>query len=196
MNKSKRANRFNVKRIVFCELLKDDESGVEIGKIRKLGDPMTVQLTFAAGELYGGGVKTEDMTKLQGVELKVDVNKITIENRAILGGHKYEDGVLIQNKDDQAPDIAIGYEIEQTGNHQEFVWLFKGKARPIVSKVEQSTNNITFSTDSIDFGFVPRIFDGHIKADGDTSNANFTSEKASTFLNTVPGATLIEGEEE
>lgn len=194
---STKANRFNIKRSVYAVITKDDNTGVICGSVEKFGDPMQVQLTptYATGTLYGGGVKKEDITKITGITMKFDVNKIPIETRAIIGGHAYEDGVLTESKDDQAPDIAVGYEVEETENHSEYVWLFKGKAKPVGSTVQQSTDNINFSTDSIDIGFVPREFDGKLKDYADTANAEFTTEKAATYLDTVPGATLItEGE--
>lgn len=193
MSGSAKANRFNIKRSVYAVITKDDATGVTCGKVEKFGDPMQVQLTptYATGVLYGAGVKKEDMTKITGITMKFDVNKILIETRAVIGGHKYEDGILTEHKDDQAPDIAFGYEVEETGNHSEYVWLFKGKAKPIGSTVQQSTDNINFSTDSIDIGFIIREFDGKLKDSADTANASFTAEKAATYLDTVPGATLV-----
>lgn len=193
MTPSTKANRFNVSKIVYSVLSKDDATGYVFGPIKKFGDPMTVQLTpsFATGKLYGGGVVKEDMSKLTGAALKVDVNKVPIEVRAEIYGHDYTSGVLTTNASDQAKDIAIGYEVEQTGDNVELVWLLKGKAKPFGSNVQQSEENIKYSTDSIDIGFMPRDFNGDIKKDGDTSNADFTAEMATAFLLTIPGGTLV-----
>lgn len=193
MGNSAKANRFNVSRLVYALITKDDDTGVNNGPIRKLGEPMQVQLTpsYATGTLYGGGVKTEDISKMTGIALKLDVNKIAIEDRAIIGGHTYENGVLIEKAGDQAPNIAVGYEVEETENHKELVWLLKGKAKPIANTQQQSTDNITFSTDSLEIGFVPRTYDKEIKVFGDTANPDFTSEDAAVFLDSVPGSTLV-----
>lgn len=186
------ANRFNIKRSVYAVITKDDATGVVHGPVKPFGDPMQVQLTptYASGTLYGGGVKTEDMTKMNGITMKFDLNKIPIETRAEIGGHQIVTGVLVESADDQAPDIAVGYEVEETGGHRELVWLLKGKAKPIGSNVQQSTDNINFSTDTIDIGFIPRAFDKELKRFGDTANATFTETLADAFLETVPGATL------
>jgi len=192
MTGSVKANRFNVSRIVYSVLSKDDATAYIFGPIKKFGDPMTVQLTpsYATGKLYGGGVIKEDMSKLTGAVLKVDVNKVAIEVRAEIYSHNYTDGVLTTNKKDQPKDIAIGYEIEQTGDNIELVWLLKGKAKPFGSNVQQSEDNIKFSTDSIEIGFMPTEFTGDIKKDGDTANTDFTAEMAAAFLNTIPGGSL------
>ncbi|MDF2609047.1 MAG: phi13 family phage major tail protein [Lachnospiraceae bacterium] len=193
MSASVKANRFNVSRIVYSVISKDDETAYNYGPIKKFGDPMTVQLTpsYASGKLYGGGVVTEDHTKITGIALKVDVNKVPIEVRAEIGGHDYTDGVLTTNKKDQPKEIAIGYEVEQTGDNVEVVWLLKGKAKPFGNSVQQTTDNINYSTDSIDIGFMPTVFTGDIKKDGDTANEAFTAVVAAAFLDTIPGGTLV-----
>lgn len=194
MGNSAKANRFNVKKIVYAVISKDDSTGYTHGPIKPFGAPMQVQYTpsYASGPLYGGGVKTEDISKLTGGVLKIDVNKIPIEVRAEILGHTYSEGVLKENKDDQAKDIAIGYELEETGGHRELVWFLKCKAKPFGNNVQQSADNINYSTDSIDIGVMAREFDGNFKNSGDTANGDFTAEKASVFLSTIPGGELVE----
>ena len=192
---SVKANRFNVSRIVYALITKDDSTGVEHGAVKKLGEPMQVQFTpsYASGVWYGGGTKTEDVSIINGASLKVDVNKIAIEDRAIIGGNTYESGILSEKAGDEAPYIAIGYEIDEMGGHKELVWLLKGKAKPISDNVQQSTENLNFAAHSIDIGFLPRENDKKIRDFGDTANADFTAIMAGTFLETVPGATLVTG---
>lgn len=193
MEKSVKANVFNVKRIVYAVVIQDDKTAFKHGPIKDFADPMSVKLTpvYASGELYGGGVKTEDMSKITGVSINVEANKVYIEVRADILGHKFENGELITHPDDQPKDIAVGYEMESTGNNNEFVWLFKGKAKPFGRTVQQTTNNINFSTDTIDIAFIPRERDGQIKRDADTAHPDFTKEKAATYLDTVPGGELV-----
>lgn len=191
MPESAQANRINVSRIVYAPIIKDSSTEYTHGEIKTLGAAMQIQLTpsLASGVLYGNGAKTEDLAKLTGVELQVDINKVSIEVRAEIMGNKYKEGVLSENKSDQAINIAVGFEVEETGDHRELMWLYKGKAKPFANTVKQSESSITFSTDTISIGFVPRLLDGDIRAFGDTANADFTSEKADAFLNSVPGNT-------
>lgn len=193
MGNSVKANRINVSRIVYAPILKDTATEYTHGDVKELGKAMQVDITpsLAAGVLFGNGAKEEDLAKLTGIELKVDLNKVSIETRAELMGNAYENGVITESKSDQAIDIAVGFEVEQTGNNKELMWIFKGKVKPFANTVQQSTDNITFSTDSIAIGFVPRAIDGGIRAIGDTANADFTSVMASAFLESVPGNTNV-----
>lgn len=192
-NASVKANRFNIKKIVYALISKDDTTAYNYGTIKTLGAIMSAQFTpsYAEAPLYGGGIITDRVSKLTGGTLKVEVNKIPIENRAEIYGHTYASGVLTITKDDQAEDIAIGYEIEQTSSKRELVWLFKCKAKPFGNNNQQSTNSINYSTDTIDFDVMAREYDGKIKADGDTANADFTDALATVFLDTIPGGTLV-----
>jgi phi13 family phage major tail protein len=191
MPQSAQANRINVSKIVYAPVLKDTSTEYTHGTVKDLGAVMQVQLTpsLAAGVLFGRGVKTEDLAKLTGVELQVDLNKVPIEVRAELMGNTYENGVLSEGKSDQAINIAVGFEVEETDDHRELMWLYKGKVKPFANTVKQSEDNITFSTDTITIGFVPRALDGKIRSFGDTANADFTEEAANTFLDSVPGNT-------
>lgn len=190
--KSVKANRFNVKKIVFAVITKDDTTSYEYDPIEEIGKPMQIQLTptVASGQLYGGGEKQEDMSRVTGYELQLDINKIPIEVRATMLGNIYIDGVLFEKSSDQPKDIAVGYEIEATGNTRELVWFFKCKARPFAQTMQQSGENFNYSTDTITIGCMPREFDGNIKGFGDTANPGFTSVMADEFLTKIPGGTL------
>lgn len=189
---TKKANRINVKNIVYAILEKDDSSGVTYKDIKPFGKAMQIQLTptLATGVLYGDGVKQESISKLTGITAVVDVNKIFIDVRAEIQGNKFENGVLIESADDEPPYIALGYEIGQTGKESEYVWLLKGKAQPYGSTVQQTTDNINFGTDSITIEFVPRDYDSEIRKFGDTANSEFTKEMAAVWFDEVGGKAL------
>lgn len=191
MGQSSKANRINVKNLKYTVIIEDTETSFTTGEIKNFAKAMQVQITptVATGTLYGDGAKQEDLAKLTGVTLQVDANKIPIEVKAEVNGNKYENGVLQENKDDQAKDIAVGFEVEQTNNKRELIWLYKGKVQPFANTVQQATDNINFSTDTLTINFIPRELDGNIRAIGDTANAEFTEVMADAFLTKVPGST-------
>lgn len=191
MGQSSKANRINVKNLVYAVITEDTKTAFTTGEIKSFAKAMQVQITptVATGTLYGDGAKQEDLAKLTGVTLQVDVNKVPIEVKADVLGNTYENGVLVENKSDQAKNIAFGFEVEQTENKREMMWLYKGKAQPFSNTVQQTTDNINFSTDTLTINFVPRELDGAIRAIGDTANADFTEVMAEAFLTKVPGST-------
>lgn len=187
-NVSKQANRINIKNPVFAILTTDTKDSISYGEVTSLGDAMQVQVTptLSAGTLYGNGMQKENISKIVGIALVLDVNKVPIENRAKILGHTYASGILHVKPGDQAPYMAVGYEVDETNGATEYTWLFKGRAQPFNGTVQQSTENINFSTDSITINFIAREYDGELYQIADTANADFSQED---WMTSVPGAT-------
>ena len=188
MGTSAKSNRINVKNLVYCKLTTDTKTGVEYGDVKSLAKAMTIQVTpsQATGVLYGDGAQEENLAKLTGLSAKLEVNKLPIEARADIQGHTYENGVMIYDKADQAPYIALGYQIEGTNGYSEYVWLLKGRVQEGNQNANQATDNINFSTDEMTINFVPREYDGYFEYTADSSNGDFYSDQAAAWLTTAP----------
>lgn len=186
--KSKKANRINIKNAVYCKMLTDEAGSTTYDEPKSLSPAMQVQLTttLATGVLHGDGVQQENIAKITGISMVLDVNKVPIEDRAVILGNKYENGILEEVEGDEAPYIAVGYEVPETNGCKELIWLLKGRAQPYNSNVQQSTNNINFSTDSVTINFIPRDSDGRIRFFGDTANPELTEEQVTKWFTTGP----------
>lgn len=186
--KSKKANRININNIVYCKLLTDETGNTTYSEVKPLSPAIQIQViaSLASGVLYGNGVQEENIAKMTGLAVALDVNKVPIEDRAEILGNKYENGVLVETSGDEAPYIALGYEVPETNGCKELIWLLKGRAQPYNSNVQQSTDNINFSTDSITINFIPRTSDGMLRFFGDTANADLTEQQISKWFTTGP----------
>lgn len=185
---SKKSNRINVARLVYCLILTDTPEGTTYGPVKQFGKAMQIQITpqVATGTLYGDGNKEEDVGLLKGIAAAVDTNKVYAETRAEIMGNTIVDGVVIEKSGDQPPEIALGYEVDQLGGTKEQVWLLKGKAQPGNQTIQQSTDNLNFSTDSTAINFIPRESDGQIRFYGDTANSDYTTAQATAFFASGP----------
>lgn len=186
--KSNKANRINIQNAVYCKLLTDESGSTTYDEPKSLSPAMQVQLTatLASGILHGDGVQQENIAKITGISMVLNVNKIPIEDRAIILGNKYENGILEEVGGDEAPYIAVGYEVPETNGYKELIWLLKGRAQPFNSNVQQSKENINFSTDSITINFIPRDSDKRIRFFGDTANADLTEQQVTKWFTTGP----------
>lgn len=187
---STKSNRINITNPVYSKVLSDTAEGTTYGPVKSIGKAMQIQLTpsVATGVLYGNGRKEEDIGLLKGISVALDINKLFAETRAEIMGNTIVDGVVIEADGDQAPDIALGYEVEQSGGTKEQVWLLKGRAQPANQTIQQSTDNLNFSTDSININFIPRESDGQIRFYGDTANTDYSEAQADAFFATGPVA--------
>lgn len=192
-NTSKKSNRINVKNLVMALLLTDTAEGTTYGVVESISPAMQVQLTpsLASGVLHGDGVQQENIARLNGIAMVLDVNKVKIETRAKMLGHTYENGVLIEKAGDEAPYIAVGYLVEGTNKCNEYVWLLKGRAQPFNSTVQQSTDNINFSTDSININFIPRDYDAALRYFADSANADLTEEQIRKWFAEGPSKPVV-----
>lgn len=188
MNVSAKSNRINVKNLVFCTLTSDDSTGVVYGDVNPLAKAMTIEVTpsQATGVLYGDGAQQENLAKLTGLAAALEVNKIAIENRAIIQGHTYENGVMIYSADDEAPYIAIGYEVEGTNGYSEYVWLLKGRVQEGNQNASQATDRINFTTDKMTINFIPREYDRYLEFTADSANSELESDQVDDWFVTGP----------
>lgn len=187
--KSKKEYRMNVRNLVYAPVLSDTEEKTEYGQVKKFASARQIQIapTIAQGDLYGDGVKEKSMSKITGYDVQVDVNKVPLEVRADILGHEIDDnGLLWIGENDQPKEIALGYEVEQTGETSELVWLLKGTAQPFGNTVQQTETNINYSTDSLKITFVKRRSDGQFQALGDTAYEGLLEATAKTFFAAPP----------
>lgn len=187
--KSKRAYRMNVRGMVYAIVVSDSEAGTVYGDVKPFASARQIQIspTIATGEIYGDGAKEVSISKTTGYDVQVDINKVAVEVNAEIYGHTINsDGILVIGERDQPKELALGFEVEQDGNEREVVWLLKGSPQPFGNTVQQTQNDISFSTDSIKISFVKRQSDGNFYVMGDTAYEGFTGEAADKFLLSVP----------
>lgn len=191
MAEVKKTARINVKNMVYAVLEKDDTQTVEYGPVKPFAKAMQIQVTpsVSSGTLYGDGIKQEVIGKLTGLTVVADINKLNIDVRTEILGITYENGVATDKAGDEAKEIALGYLVEQTENTAEYIWLLKGRPQPYASTVQQQTDNINFSTDSVTIEFVPREHDEEIRKFADSADPAFTKEMQDKWFLNVPGST-------
>lgn len=188
MNQSKKAYRINVKYPVYAILTADTSEGANYGEVKSLGEAQTIGVTasVASGSLYGDGAKVDSSSKLTGLTVSLDLTKVPIEAQQEIYNNEVVDGVVIDKSTDQPNQIAVGYMVEQTNGANEYVWLLKGTPRPMNSSVQQSEDNLNYSTDTMEVDFVRRVFDNAFRYRADSANPDFTEEQASKWFAQAP----------
>lgn len=190
MQASARSYRINIKNPVYAKVLSDTAEGTTYDVVKSLGEAQTMEITasVATGSLYGNGTVVDSSSKLTGLAASLSSTKIPVEAIQDIYGYTVVDGVVQVKAGDMADFIAVGYEVEQTNKKSEYVWLLKGRPRPINSSVQQSESNINYSTDTIEIDFVERISDGMLKWFADLSNPDFSEEQAAKWFTTGPAS--------
>lgn len=189
-NTSARAYRINIKRPVYCEVLTDTASGTTYGTVKTLGEIQEAQITpqSATGRLYGDGGIVDSSALLTGVTLALQLTKIPVEAVADIYNYTVTNGVVQVKAGTTAKMIAVGFEVVQSDGSSEYTWLLKGRPQAINNTVQQSTDNINYSTDTLTIEFVKRISDEMIRYYADSANADFTAAQAEKWFEAGPAA--------
>ena len=188
MATSKRSYKINIKKPVYCEVLTDTTDGTTYGSVKSLGEAMQVQMTAvsSSGQLYGDGSIVDSSSKISGLTVVLDATKIPVEAKADIYNYTFTDGVVQVKAGVQAKYIALGYEVEQTTGDSEYVWLLKGRPQSLNENVQQSEQNITYSTDQMTIDFVRRVSDDMLQYYADAANADFTASQAAAWFSQGP----------
>lgn len=187
-NKSVQAYRINIANPVYAVVTSDTAEGTTYGEVKPFGEAQQIQITpsVATGQLYGNGAIVDSSALLTGLTIQFQTTKVPIETRADIYNQTVTDGVLQEKAGVTANYIALGYEVPQSNGTSEYVWLLKGRPQPLGSNVQQSEQNINYSTDTINIDFVKRASDDMLRFYADAANADFTKEQADAWFNEGP----------
>lgn len=160
----------------YVKLTTDDNTTVEYDTtIKKMIGAKSIKIApkVDSAELYGDDQLLETASSLGAIEVEIDVSDLTLEERADLLGYKYENGILIEDKDFKPAEIAFGFEAPKSKSKTateafRLVWLTKGKAEPLEEEGKTKEDKIDFQTQKVKLKFMPRIKDGIYKITSDT----------------------------
>lgn len=128
----------------------------------------------------------ESAATLGKIEVEIEKNALTTENKADLLGHTIDaDGGIVFGDSDVPPFVAIGFRTLKSNGKYRYVWLYKGKFIDPEDNNETKGDGISFQTDTITGQFVklsyPQTINGKsirmwkYELDGDNAEANATA---------------------
>lgn len=184
-------SQYGLKDIHFALLETDDKSGVSYGAIEEILGAINAKINpnVNTQELYADDQLWESISALGKIEVEIETADLPLKTRAKVLGNKYENGVLIESKDDVPPYLALGFKSLRKGGKYRYVWLLKGVAQPMGEDFTTKKDNVEHKTPVIKFTFMPRTFDGEWKRTADEDAVEFTS--ATTWFDKVPGEVLL-----
>lgn len=156
----------------FCVLKSDTEEKLEYEElIKKLVGARNIKMSpkTSSGELRGDDGLLAVESAIDSIEVEIDIAELTLEERAILTGQKFVNGVLKENKDGKAPEIAFGFMAPLSSGGMRMKWLLKGKVEPLEEEAKTKEDKIEFQTQKIKIKFMPRIHDGEFAYTVDSS---------------------------
>jgi phi13 family phage major tail protein len=117
-----------------------------------------------------------------------------LKSRAKLQGAKVIKGVLIENKDDLAPTIALGFKSKKSNGKFRFVWLLKGKFQLAEDEFETEADKPVVKSAKLQGSFYSRDFDGNYRFIADEDSEEIDLSIIESWFNAVPNEPLLESQ--
>ena len=126
---------------------------------------------YSSEKIYSDDGVEETITTYEGTDIEFEVNALAPQDRALLFGHLYENGFLVKNKNDQAPEVAVGYRAKKLNGKYEFTWYYCGKfGQGNEDSYETESNSVKTQTNTLKGEFYERAKDGKYCLQVDESN--------------------------
>lgn len=151
----------------------------------------TINPTVNTQELYADDQLWGSISALGKIDVEIETADLPLPIRAKVLGNKIVDGVLIENKEDIPPHIALGFKSLKSNGKYRYVWLLKGVAQPMAEDYSTKKDNVEHKTPKIKLTFMPRLHDGDWKRTADEDSEDFMG--AATWFEKVPGDTTTTG---
>ncbi|MGF6356764.1 phi13 family phage major tail protein [Paenibacillus sp. 4624] len=136
--------------------------------------------------LHGNDGPIITANALGDIEVEIGVANLTLEQQAdLLGATIDDDGLLWNNSDDQAPEVALGFRRSMSDGSFIYTWLLKGKFQLPTEEATTKQGEIEFQTPTITGRFLKRIFDNQWRVRADSNNTA-SAAKIATWFTKVP----------
>lgn len=105
--------------------------------------------------LFADDGPMETATTLGKIDVAIQKNELTVQNKADLLGHKIDSkGSIVYSDNDVPPYVAIGFRSLKSNGNYRYVWLYKGKFTDPEDNNETKGDSINFQADTINGQFV------------------------------------------
>lgn len=151
--------KVGLKNIVIAKVLSETAEATTYDTVRKISKAMTANVTpnINTATLYGDDQAQETIEELADVTVEIGINDLSNEDYAYIMGKTVDvNGGVTDSVNDEAPYLAMGYEVPLTGGRKRVTWLYKGKFG-IPSETDQTKQGSpSFQTPTISATFIPR----------------------------------------
>lgn len=182
------ARQIGLRDIHIAILKSDDSTGTIYDPPEKLERAVSAKLSPKANSenIYSDDSVEDIITAFEGVDVEIEVNQLSLASRAKLQGAKVIKGVLVENKNDIPPTIALGFKSKKNNGKYRYVWLLKGKFELATDEYDTEAEKPKAQSAKLKGNFYPRDFDGNYRFIADEDNQGAEQTIISAWFNEVP----------
>lgn len=185
------SRQIGLENLTVAIIEEDKTTGIRYATPIKLERSIKAKISpkTSSEKLYSDDSVEEILNNFDSCDVEIEINQLQIATRALIQGAKIVNGLLVENKDDIAPELALGFRSKKSNGKYRYVWLLKGKFEITEDEYETIGEKPTAQSNSINGSFYGRNYDGNwrIMEDEDVEGAN--EERISHWFTEIP--TLI-----
>lgn len=187
------ARQIGLRDIHIAVLKTDGDTGATYDTPVKLERAISAKISPKSNSdnIYSDDSVEDIITSFEGVDVEIEVNQLSLESRAKLQGAKVVKGVLIENKDDVAPTIALGFKSKKNNKKYRYVWLLKGKFEIATDEYDTETEKPKAQSAKLKGKFYPREADGHYRFIADEDAVDVDATIISGWFTAVPDEPIV-----
>lgn len=175
--------------VAFALVTENTKDSLAFGPVQPLARMKKISMapTYAEDELDSNDSVEEEGQELTGFDITLDATGVPLETQAVLFGHKLDGkGGMIEERTDEAPEIALLVQLSMSKNNSKYIALYCGKAKQPTEEGETKTkSSFTRSTPSISFSFYAAL-NGKIRYVVRTDAEGYDETIGNTWFDAVP----------
>lgn len=126
---------------------------------------------FTTEKIYSDDGVEDTTSSYEGTEIELEVNSLAPQDKQMVFNHLYKNGFLVKNKNDKAPEVAVGWRAKKLNGKYEFVWQYCGTfGQGFDDNYETEKDKVTTQTATLKGDFYERQIDGNYQISVDESN--------------------------
>lgn len=182
------ARQIGLRDIHIAVLKSDDNTGVTYDPPIKLERAISAKISPKSNSenIYSDDSVEDVITAFDGVDVEIEVNQLSLTSRAELQGAKVVKGVLVENKDDIPPTIALGFKSKKNNGKYRFVWLLKGKFELAADEYDTEAEKPKAQSAKLKGKFYSRESDGNYRFIADEDQQEIEQSIITSWFTAVP----------
>ena len=199
------ATRIGCDNLVYAKMTTEDtaDTAPVYGEVTKAPGVMSININpnGTLETLFADDGPMESAATLGRIEVEIQKNELTTQNKADLLGHEIDsNGAVVFGDSDVPPYVAIGFRTLKSNGKYRYVWLYKGKFTEPEDSNETKGDSINFQADTISGQFTKLNYGYNVnnktvrpwkyELDGDYAEADETAMANWFKAPVMPGATV------
>ena len=172
------------------KLESDDASGAKYGEAIAVPEIVSVSIEpqNQQAKLYADNQSVDAANTVSEYKLSIEMAGLSLEHKALLLGHSYENGQTVAGKEDVSPFFAVAFDCLKSNGKKRYMKFLKVQFAEPKENPKTKADKIEFNQPSIEGTAIYRSFDGNVYKAADEDEKDFDATVATNWYKYVDKA--------